>query len=180
MRSYPLPNSNHVSEAYDQFGRVDLTDSSYYGQPYDYYSIMVCMSLAYCNLPLPHSLRFSTTTVWPSARTVLRRWWPDDPRWHRSSAMRWTFPRSTCPRLTLCTAVHRAPAPAASPLRTGEFKYNNKPGRRCRRPLYRLERSSTCSSPPAPAVSALVYYLRANVTRWCGAFFALKCADRFL
>lgn len=34
-------------EAYDQFGRVDLTESSYYGQPYDYYSIMHYDSLAF-------------------------------------------------------------------------------------------------------------------------------------
>uniref|UniRef100_A0A915CUZ1 Metalloendopeptidase n=1 Tax=Ditylenchus dipsaci TaxID=166011 RepID=A0A915CUZ1_9BILA len=26
-------------DAYDQFGRVDLTESSYYGQPYDYHSV---------------------------------------------------------------------------------------------------------------------------------------------
>ncbi|CAI4221345.1 unnamed protein product [Auanema sp. JU1783] len=34
-------------EAYDQFGKVDLTESSYYGQAYDYYSIMHYDSLAF-------------------------------------------------------------------------------------------------------------------------------------
>jgi hypothetical protein len=28
------------ADAYDQFGRVDLTESSYYDQPYDYFSVM--------------------------------------------------------------------------------------------------------------------------------------------
>ncbi|VDK42836.1 unnamed protein product [Anisakis simplex] len=36
-----------LSGAYDQFSKVDLTDSSYYGQPYDYYSIMHYDSLAF-------------------------------------------------------------------------------------------------------------------------------------
>ncbi len=30
---------NIDKEAYDQFGRVDLTESSYYNQPYDYFSV---------------------------------------------------------------------------------------------------------------------------------------------
>lgn len=34
-------------EAYDQFGKVDLAESSYYGQLYDYYSIMHYDSLAF-------------------------------------------------------------------------------------------------------------------------------------
>ncbi|KAK6050195.1 astacin [Cooperia oncophora] len=34
-------------EAYDQFGKVDLSESSYYGQMYDYYSIMHYDSLAF-------------------------------------------------------------------------------------------------------------------------------------
>lgn len=34
-------------EAYDQFGRVDLSESSYYGQPYDYHSIMHYDSMAF-------------------------------------------------------------------------------------------------------------------------------------
>ncbi|KAH7731008.1 astacin protease precursor [Aphelenchoides avenae] len=34
-------------EAYDQFGRVDLTESSYYEQPYDYHSIMHYDSMAF-------------------------------------------------------------------------------------------------------------------------------------
>uniref|UniRef100_A0A1I7WMM8 Metalloendopeptidase n=1 Tax=Heterorhabditis bacteriophora TaxID=37862 RepID=A0A1I7WMM8_HETBA len=34
-------------DAYDQFGKVDLTESSYYGQAYDYYSIMHYDSLAF-------------------------------------------------------------------------------------------------------------------------------------
>ncbi|KAI6175941.1 Zinc metalloproteinase nas-8 [Aphelenchoides bicaudatus] len=38
---------NIDKEAYDQFGRVDLTESSYYGQPYDYKSIMHYDSLAF-------------------------------------------------------------------------------------------------------------------------------------
>uniref|UniRef100_A0AC34FAG4 Metalloendopeptidase n=1 Tax=Panagrolaimus sp. ES5 TaxID=591445 RepID=A0AC34FAG4_9BILA len=33
--------------AYDQFGKVDLTESSYYGQPYDYQSIMHYDSMAF-------------------------------------------------------------------------------------------------------------------------------------
>ncbi|VDM84435.1 unnamed protein product [Strongylus vulgaris] len=36
-----------VSDAYDQFGKVDLSESSYYGQVYDYYSIMHYDSLAF-------------------------------------------------------------------------------------------------------------------------------------
>lgn len=35
-----------ILEAYDQFGRVDLTESSYYGQGYDYHSIM---SVYFCH-----------------------------------------------------------------------------------------------------------------------------------
>jgi len=38
---------NIDKEAYDQFGRVDLTESSYYGQLYDYHSIMHYDSLAF-------------------------------------------------------------------------------------------------------------------------------------
>ncbi|XGW28816.1 hypothetical protein V3C99_008537 [Haemonchus contortus] len=38
---------NIDKEAYDQFGKVDLTESSYYGQMYDYYSIMHYDSLAF-------------------------------------------------------------------------------------------------------------------------------------
>uniref|UniRef100_A0A914ZH31 Metalloendopeptidase n=1 Tax=Panagrolaimus superbus TaxID=310955 RepID=A0A914ZH31_9BILA len=34
-------------DAYDQFGKVDLTESSYYGQPYDYQSIMHYDSMAF-------------------------------------------------------------------------------------------------------------------------------------
>ncbi|CAJ0928964.1 unnamed protein product, partial [Mesorhabditis belari] len=34
-------------DAYDQFGKVDLSESSYYGQPYDYHSIMHYDSLAF-------------------------------------------------------------------------------------------------------------------------------------
>ncbi|KJH43688.1 shTK domain protein [Dictyocaulus viviparus] len=34
-------------EAYDQFGKVDLSESSYYGQTYDYFSIMHYDSLAF-------------------------------------------------------------------------------------------------------------------------------------
>ncbi|VDM44031.1 unnamed protein product [Toxocara canis] len=34
-------------DAYDQFGKVDLSESSYYGQQYDYYSIMHYDSLAF-------------------------------------------------------------------------------------------------------------------------------------
>ncbi|EPB78339.1 shTK domain protein [Ancylostoma ceylanicum] len=34
-------------DAYDQFGKVDLSESSYYGQVYDYYSIMHYDSLAF-------------------------------------------------------------------------------------------------------------------------------------
>ncbi|CAJ0579922.1 unnamed protein product, partial [Mesorhabditis spiculigera] len=34
-------------DAYDQFGKVDLAESSYYGQPYDYHSIMHYDSLAF-------------------------------------------------------------------------------------------------------------------------------------
>uniref|UniRef100_A0A1I7ZAS5 Metalloendopeptidase n=1 Tax=Steinernema glaseri TaxID=37863 RepID=A0A1I7ZAS5_9BILA len=39
--------NNIDKDAYDQFGRVDLTESSYYGQAYDYYSIMHYDSLAF-------------------------------------------------------------------------------------------------------------------------------------
>ncbi|KAK0398528.1 hypothetical protein QR680_002634 [Steinernema hermaphroditum] len=39
--------NNIDKDAYDQFGRVDLTESSYYGQVYDYYSIMHYDSLAF-------------------------------------------------------------------------------------------------------------------------------------
>ncbi|PIO65005.1 shTK domain protein [Teladorsagia circumcincta] len=38
---------NIDKEAYDQFGKVDLTESSYYGQMYDYFSIMHYDSLAF-------------------------------------------------------------------------------------------------------------------------------------
>uniref|UniRef100_F1L7S1 Metalloendopeptidase n=1 Tax=Ascaris suum TaxID=6253 RepID=F1L7S1_ASCSU len=38
---------NIDEEAYDQFGKVDLSESSYYGQPYDYHSIMHYDSLAF-------------------------------------------------------------------------------------------------------------------------------------
>uniref|UniRef100_A0A914CA48 Metalloendopeptidase n=1 Tax=Acrobeloides nanus TaxID=290746 RepID=A0A914CA48_9BILA len=38
---------NIDKEAYDQFGRVDLSESSYYGQPYDYHSIMHYDSMAF-------------------------------------------------------------------------------------------------------------------------------------
>nr|D2KBH9.1 RecName: Full=Zinc metalloproteinase nas-8; AltName: Full=Nematode astacin 8; AltName: Full=Sc-AST; Flags: Precursor [Steinernema carpocapsae]ACZ98149.1 astacin protease precursor [Steinernema carpocapsae] len=39
--------NNIDKDAYDQFGRVDLTESSYYGQAYDYYSVMHYDSLAF-------------------------------------------------------------------------------------------------------------------------------------
>uniref|UniRef100_A0A0K0E9W9 Metalloendopeptidase n=1 Tax=Strongyloides stercoralis TaxID=6248 RepID=A0A0K0E9W9_STRER len=39
--------NNIDREAYDQFGKVDLTESSYYGQPYDYRSIMHYDSMAF-------------------------------------------------------------------------------------------------------------------------------------
>uniref|UniRef100_A0A0N5AQI8 Metalloendopeptidase n=1 Tax=Syphacia muris TaxID=451379 RepID=A0A0N5AQI8_9BILA len=42
-----IDRDKHNLEAYDQFGRVDLSESSYYGQPYDYYSIMHYDSLAF-------------------------------------------------------------------------------------------------------------------------------------
>ncbi|CAD6197157.1 unnamed protein product [Caenorhabditis auriculariae] len=38
---------NIDKDAYDQFGKVDLAESSYYGQVYDYYSIMHYDSLAF-------------------------------------------------------------------------------------------------------------------------------------
>ncbi|KAI6187333.1 Zinc metalloproteinase nas-8 [Aphelenchoides besseyi] len=37
----------HSIEAYDQFGRVDLAESSYYGEGYDYHSIMHYDSMAF-------------------------------------------------------------------------------------------------------------------------------------
>ncbi|CEF71114.1 Astacin-like metalloendopeptidase [Strongyloides ratti] len=39
--------NNIDREAYDQFGKVDLTESSYYGQPYDYRSILHYDSMAF-------------------------------------------------------------------------------------------------------------------------------------
>ena len=49
-----VTNSIQSSDAYDQFGKVDLAESSYYGQTYDYYSIMHYDSLAFSKV-IPYS-----------------------------------------------------------------------------------------------------------------------------
>lgn len=42
-----MESASSVLDAYDQFGKVDLSESSYYGQMYDYFSIMHYDSLAF-------------------------------------------------------------------------------------------------------------------------------------
>lgn len=47
---------NFILEALDQFGKVDLSKTSYYGQPYDYKSILHYDSLAFSKNGFPTML----------------------------------------------------------------------------------------------------------------------------
>lgn len=51
-----MGNSMSFPAAIDQFGKVDLTKTSYYGQPYDYRSILHYDSLAFSKNGFPTML----------------------------------------------------------------------------------------------------------------------------